>query len=285
MSKKFKVERWESFLKTMRIGETAQFLSSNAENLDFRIYIFIFLKILKKHEIDRWSFFFNILIFSKFSFFLTFSSFSKFSFFSTFWFFFQHFFKLQLNFQIPIFKYHFSNFMFFQNFHFFHMKFFFQNFHFFPHEVFFFIFSKFHFFVKVSFVQISNFLFNLFDFNSFMKFFNIFIFSNLCFFSQVSFVFEIFFQHFYFIFQNFDFENQFLFWFFSKIFDQDCVQYMTVSKTLRDIKAGRQVHGCMGGMHHGHSHNEKDEIEEIISNPEDLTFQFTLVVRNLQKKI
>merc|ERR1712226_1576128 len=51
---------------------------------------------------------------------------------------------------------------------------------------------------------------------------------------------------------------------------------MSVSKTLRDIKAGRQVHGCMGAMAHGHSHHESDEVDEIIKNPEELTFEFTL---------
>ena len=67
---------------------------------------------------------------------------------------------------------------------------------------------------------------------------------------------------------------------FASSHTEDCVQYMTVSKTLRDIKAGRQVHGCMGGMaaHHGHSHDHKDEVEEMMTNPEELTFEFTLMV-------
>ena len=32
LAKKFKVERWEKFLKTMRVGETAQFASENLED-------------------------------------------------------------------------------------------------------------------------------------------------------------------------------------------------------------------------------------------------------------
>ena len=32
MSKKFKVERWETFLKTMRLGERARFISSHHED-------------------------------------------------------------------------------------------------------------------------------------------------------------------------------------------------------------------------------------------------------------
>jgi hypothetical protein len=58
---------------------------------------------------------------------------------------------------------------------------------------------------------------------------------------------------------------------------------MAVSKTLRDIKSGRPVHGCMGGMvaHHAHSHShEVNEVEELMANPEELTFEFTLVVSN-----
>jgi len=59
---------------------------------------------------------------------------------------------------------------------------------------------------------------------------------------------------------------------------EDCLQYMTVSKTLRDIKAGRQSHGCMGGMmQHSHAHEHKDEIQEMMENPEELTFEFTLM--------
>ena len=60
---------------------------------------------------------------------------------------------------------------------------------------------------------------------------------------------------------------------------EDCLQYMTVSKTLRDIKAGRQSHGCMGWMmQHSHAHEHKDEIQEMMENPEELTFEFTLMV-------
>ncbi|CBY38166.1 unnamed protein product [Oikopleura dioica] len=61
----------------------------------------------------------------------------------------------------------------------------------------------------------------------------------------------------------------------------DCIQYNAVSKALRDMNAGRKVGGCMGAMvgAHGHSHGDsiEDEIQTLIKNPEELTFEFTLI--------
>ena len=62
----------------------------------------------------------------------------------------------------------------------------------------------------------------------------------------------------------------------------DCIQYTSVSKALRDMKEGRKVGGCMGSMvnAHGHSHgeNDGDVIQTLIKNPEELTFEFKLIV-------
>merc|ERR1712113_373867 len=64
---------------------------------------------------------------------------------------------------------------------------------------------------------------------------------------------------------------------------EHCVQYANVSKMLRDIKLGRKAHGCMGALagmgSHGHSHgdDQKDEVQELITNPEELTSEFELL--------
>jgi len=59
---------------------------------------------------------------------------------------------------------------------------------------------------------------------------------------------------------------------------EDCLQYVSVSKMLRDIRDGKKAHGCMGALGgHGHAHEHKDELQELLAHPEELTFEFELL--------
>ena len=50
---------------------------------------------------------------------------------------------------------------------------------------------------------------------------------------------------------------------------------------LRQMNEGAPVHSCMAGLgisNHGHAHDQPNALDELISTPEGLTFEFTLMV-------